>query len=112
MDIIFLKDLRLETVIGIFDWERKIRQTVSLDLEMAAKAGGREVEIPADDPPEPLVGGKVDLGAIATEFLILGLDPYPRKPGTVFACPSAGDDISHPFSALAALKKDQSSHDD
>lgn len=36
MDIIFLSDLRIETVIGIFDWERKIRQTVSLDLEMAA----------------------------------------------------------------------------
>ena len=36
MDIIFLKDLRVETVIGIFDWERKVRQTVSLDLEMSA----------------------------------------------------------------------------
>jgi len=36
MDTIFLSDLRIETVIGIFDWERKIRQTVSLDLEMAA----------------------------------------------------------------------------
>ncbi len=36
MDTIFLSDLRVETVIGIFDWERKIRQTVSIDLEMAA----------------------------------------------------------------------------
>jgi len=36
MDTIFLSDLRIETVIGIFDWERRIRQTVSLDLEMAA----------------------------------------------------------------------------
>lgn len=36
MDIIFLKDLRVETVIGIFDWERRIRQTVGVDLEMAA----------------------------------------------------------------------------
>ena len=36
MDTIFLKDLRIETVIGIFDWERCIRQTVSLDLEMDA----------------------------------------------------------------------------
>ncbi len=36
MDIIFLSELRVETVIGIFEWERKIRQTVSLDLEMAA----------------------------------------------------------------------------
>jgi dihydroneopterin aldolase len=35
MDIIFLEDLRIETVIGIFDWERRIKQTVAIDLEMA-----------------------------------------------------------------------------
>ncbi len=34
MDIIFLHDLKIETVIGIYDWERKIKQTVILDLEM------------------------------------------------------------------------------
>ena len=34
MDIVYIRDLRIETVIGIYDWERKIRQTVSLDLEM------------------------------------------------------------------------------
>jgi dihydroneopterin aldolase len=36
VDIIFLSDLRIDTVIGIWDWERKIRQTVSIDLEMSA----------------------------------------------------------------------------
>ena len=36
MDIIFISDLRIETIIGIYDWERVVRQTVSLDLEMAA----------------------------------------------------------------------------
>ena len=35
MDIIFLKDLKIETVVGIYDWERKVKQTVILDLEMA-----------------------------------------------------------------------------
>jgi dihydroneopterin aldolase len=35
-DTIFLRDLRVETVIGIWDWERKIRQIVSIDLELAA----------------------------------------------------------------------------
>ncbi|WP_348672007.1 dihydroneopterin aldolase [uncultured Abyssibacter sp.] len=34
MDLIYLRDLRIETVIGIFDWEREIRQTVVIDLEM------------------------------------------------------------------------------
>ncbi len=36
MDIIFLHELKVDTVIGIWDWERKIRQTVVIDLEMAA----------------------------------------------------------------------------
>jgi len=35
-DTIFLRDLRIETIVGIWEWERKIRQTVSIDLEMAA----------------------------------------------------------------------------
>ena len=35
MDIIYINDLRIEAVIGIFDWERKIKQTVVLDIEMA-----------------------------------------------------------------------------
>jgi dihydroneopterin aldolase len=34
MDIIFLRELKIETIIGIYDWERKTRQTVILDLEM------------------------------------------------------------------------------
>jgi len=34
-DIIFLSDLRVQTVIGIWDWERAIKQTVGIDLEMA-----------------------------------------------------------------------------
>jgi dihydroneopterin aldolase len=35
VDIIYISDLRIETVIGIFDWERKIKQSVVLDIEMA-----------------------------------------------------------------------------
>lgn len=38
MDIIFLHDLRVETTIGIYEWERRIRQTVTLDLEIATDA--------------------------------------------------------------------------
>ncbi len=35
MDIIYLSDLRIDTIIGIYDWERRVKQTVILDLEMA-----------------------------------------------------------------------------
>lgn len=34
MDIVYVRELNIQTVIGIFDWERSIKQTVSLDLEM------------------------------------------------------------------------------
>jgi hypothetical protein len=58
-----------------------------------------------DDKTEPLVDGKVDLGALATEFLILGLDPYPRKPGAIFQPPADAGPDEGPFAALGALKK-------
>jgi dihydroneopterin aldolase len=35
MDIIFLGGLKIETIIGIYDWERVTKQTVILDIEMA-----------------------------------------------------------------------------
>jgi len=35
IDRVFIEDLRIETVIGVYDWEREIKQTVGLDLEMA-----------------------------------------------------------------------------
>lgn len=69
----------------------------------SADVAAAEIEV-AEGAPEPLVGGMVDLGALATEFLILALDPHPRKPGAAFAGPSE-DAAGHPFAALAALKQ-------
>ena len=40
MDIVYIRDLKIETVIGVNDWEREVRQTVSLDLEMATDIQG------------------------------------------------------------------------
>ena len=86
----------------------------AVDLLFAPPAAGRgqpDAEIDGkwrkrgEEPPEPLVGGTVDLGALATEFLILGIDPYPRKAGAEFAPPKVDDDGAHPFAALEALKK-------
>ena len=62
--------------------------------------------------PEPLIGNEVDLGKIATEFLFLGIDPYPRKPGAAFEPPPLDDPGTHPFAALAALKKGQGGGED
>jgi dihydroneopterin aldolase len=35
MGIVYIRNLEIETVIGIYDWERKIRQKVTIDLDMA-----------------------------------------------------------------------------
>jgi uncharacterized metal-binding protein YceD (DUF177 family) len=79
---------------------------------VARKAGEDEADEEASERPqrswngpEPLVGGVVDLGALATEFLILGLDPYPRKPGAVFEAPQDVKPDQGPFAALAGLKE-------
>lgn len=63
-----------------------------------------------EDPPEPIVNGEIDLGSLAAEFLILGLDPYPRKPGVAFEpVIQPADPADHPFAALATLKNGDSS---
>ena len=64
-----------------------------------------DIDFVLDDPPEALADGILDLGKVATEFLMLGIDPYPRKPGAVFEPQQTADNEGHPFAALAALKK-------
>jgi hypothetical protein len=63
------------------------------------------------DGPEPLLGGAIDLGALAIEFLILGIDPYPRKPGAKFEPLQDLKPDPGPFAALAGLAvKDRNDH--
>lgn len=47
VDRVFIEDLRIQTVIGVFDWEREITQTISLDLQMAfdISAAGKSDDI-------------------------------------------------------------------
>jgi uncharacterized metal-binding protein YceD (DUF177 family) len=88
--------------------ENEIRETVDLVFVPGAATLASEAEdiVPgAEEPPEALVDGTVDLGALAIEFLILGIDPYPRKPGAVVEAVSVGEATSHPFAALAKLKE-------
>jgi uncharacterized metal-binding protein YceD (DUF177 family) len=73
-------------------------------------AVGEEIEVDpeAEDPPEAIYGPFVDLGVLVTEFVAIGLDPYPRTPGVEFQ-PLIEDDGSEdgpqsPFAALQALK--------
>ena len=49
MDIVFIRDFRIETVIGVYDWERKIRQTISIDLEMGTDVRSAAISDHIDD---------------------------------------------------------------
>jgi uncharacterized metal-binding protein YceD (DUF177 family) len=76
-------------------------------VETIIKAMENEAETDGEtpDPPEPIVGGQIDLGKLAADVLFLAIDPYPRKPGAVFEPPMVPEDPeSHPFAALKALK--------
>ncbi len=76
------------------------------------------LEVPFDgaDPPEVLRDGRIDLGAIAVEYFILGLDPYPRRPEADLSALADGiknleigagplpQEVNSPFSRLSELK--------
>jgi uncharacterized metal-binding protein YceD (DUF177 family) len=76
--------------------------------DLVDEAAKSEAEIP--DPPEPIDNGVIDLGRLATDALLLGIDPYPRRPDAVFEPPVVADDPEdHPFAALKALQLDANS---
>ena len=92
--------------------ENAIDEAVDVLFVPGAAAGGDELAaepgIDGRDPPEPLIDGIIDLGALATEFLLLGIDPYPRKAGrAIRSAQGRRMPATHPFAALAALKKRQ-----
>jgi uncharacterized metal-binding protein YceD (DUF177 family) len=73
--------------------------------DLVDEAADSDSEIP--DPPEPIENGFIDLGRLATDALLLAIDPYPRKPDAVFKpVITAPDPEDHPFAALKALKVD------
>lgn len=50
--------------------------------EREARKGHTEAEVLEESiDPEPIIGGKVDIGELATQYLSLAIDPYPRAPG-------------------------------
>lgn len=49
MDTVFICDLRVPTVVGIFDWERRIRQEIRLDIEMGFDIGKAAASDHIDD---------------------------------------------------------------
>jgi Large ribosomal RNA subunit accumulation protein YceD len=85
--------------------DSELTEVIDLVFKPAhAAVADESVNIDAEEL-ETLVDGTVDLGALATEFLILGIDPYPRKADAVFEPPVSPEPGGGAFAALAALQK-------
>ncbi|QXX73701.1 DUF177 domain-containing protein [Methylovirgula sp. HY1] len=106
--------------VSLEPFESDLVESVDVDFAPAAEAAAAAAAFAAlvandavdialeADPPDPITDGTIDLGGLASEFLALGLDPYPRKPGVSFE-PQGGRDADaadeSPFSILGKLKE-------
>mgnify|MGYP005989822283 FL=1 len=109
VDIVFIRELRADAVIGVYDWERGIRQTLLIDLEMAwdnrPAAGGDAIEHALDYAAvsqrvidlveasrfELLEARAEPLAArVLTEFAVPGLRLRVCKPGAVLQARDVG----------------------
>jgi dihydroneopterin aldolase len=109
MDIIFLHDMKVETVIGIWEWERKIRQTVAIDLDMSAdisaaaksdnvtdtldyKAVAKRVQAFVGDSSFKLVETLAEkiAGIVINEFGVVWVRVRVNKPGAIRSARDVG----------------------
>ncbi len=103
-------DLEQLCVVSMEPFQAQVLEIVDLrylDEEKLSTPTKQEVErtLEDEDPPEPLVGGVIDLGALAVEFVAMALDPFPRKPDAMLAVADESEKPQSPFAVLAALKK-------
>ena len=97
-------------VVTLDPLDNEVREEINLVFAPPRQRGGKhddgdEIDILDLNEPEPMDREGVDLGVLATEFLMVGIDPYPRKPDATFAAPAADDESERPFAVLAALKR-------
>ncbi len=115
MDKVLIKNLQVETIIGIFNWEREVRQVVSIDLEMEFD---NKVAAKSDDIEDALdykkIGKRVSnyverskfklVERLAEQIAKLVLKEFPvssltisvTKPGALRGSESVGISITRP----------------
>ncbi|MGY2050931.1 YceD family protein [Methylobacterium sp. JK268] len=90
-------------VVTLEPFDSTLREEVDVDFAAPDAFAGTAAE--DAEIPDPIVNGRIDLGSLTAEFLALGLDPYPRKPGVAFE-PPAAEAGEHPFAGLRSLKEE------
>ena len=89
-------------VVTLDPFANEVHEAVEVDF---AAAGATPPQ--GGDPPDAIVGGAVDLGALTAEFLALGLDPHPRKPDADFRFEASDEPPPSPFAVLDKLRRDE-----
>ncbi|WGJ14646.1 DUF177 domain-containing protein [Methylocapsa sp. D3K7] len=96
-------------IVSLEPFETLIHADIDVDFAPPSGAAGHASKPAAflggEDPPDPIIDGKIDLGALAAEFLMLNLDDYPRKPGAAFEGAAAGGDSPEAKSPFAVLRQ-------
>lgn len=115
-------DIRQICVVTLEPFDSAVNEAFSASFTTAPPVSddGSDVIVDAasDDEPEPIVGGRIDLGELAVQMLSLALDPYPRQPGLPpamleFGAPASSADGAaatdegrdKPFAALEGWKR-------
>jgi len=75
------------------------------DIAMFPTEGELVFDPESEEPPEVLEHGTLDAGEAVVQQLVLGLDPYPRKPGAQFAEVKESPEKTSPFAVLSSLKE-------
>lgn len=105
--------VRQTCVVSLTPLTNAVHETFEVDfvpprVEKEIDINEIDIDVDSSDEAEPLTGNSIDLGQVVTEFLTLGVDPYPRKADTAFEPPAAAEGAveaaANPFAALAALK--------
>jgi uncharacterized metal-binding protein YceD (DUF177 family) len=98
----------LEPFPATVDEALDVRFAPPTGVEARPPAAKETFSLADEDEPDPVIDGKIDLGALLAEFFALGLDPYPRKPGAIFERSPDSEPADSPFSALAKRTKPES----
>lgn len=96
-------EVRQICVVSLDEFDAPIDEPIEILFDRNATDMSDPANLP-DDAPDPIIGGVIDLGHVAVEFLALGLDPYPRKPGAVFEYREDDGGEASAFAKLANLK--------
>ncbi|MEO1224277.1 MAG: DUF177 domain-containing protein [Pseudomonadota bacterium] len=103
-------DIRQLCVVTLEPFDSAVSEafSASFTTERPASDVGQEIFVDAasDDEPEPISGGRIELGELAVQMLSLSLDPYPRRPDLppveqVFGAPTSPDDDGDPTGGMS-----------